>query len=68
MNGLLSLSLVLVAFVKLRMATIRFVMSACLLAYLSVCLSACMGQLGSNWTDFHKVWTFKYSSIICSGI
>jgi hypothetical protein len=36
-----------VLFAKLRKATIRFVMCTC--------LSVRMEQLGSHWTDFHKI-------------
>jgi hypothetical protein len=39
------------AFVKLRKATISFVMTVCL----SVPLSVHMKKLGSHWTDFHEI-------------
>ena len=39
--------LFLVAFAKLRKATISFVMS--------VCLSVRMEQLGHHWEDFHEI-------------
>ena len=37
------------AFAKLQKATVRFVMSVCL------CLSGCMEQHGSHWTDFDEI-------------
>jgi hypothetical protein len=43
----------LVAFAKLRKATISFVMS--------VCLSVGIEQLGSNSTDFNEIWHFTIS-------
>jgi len=36
------------AFTKLQKATISFVMY--------VCLSVCIEQLGSHWTDFYEIW------------
>jgi hypothetical protein len=42
------IALFLGAFAKLWKATISFVMSAC--------PSVRMEQLGSRWTDFHKIW------------
>jgi len=41
----------LVAFVKLRKATISFIMSV----HPSARLSARMEQLGSHWTHFHEI-------------
>jgi hypothetical protein len=47
------------AFEKLQKATISFVMHACVpvgpSVRPSVCLSVCTEQLGSHWTDFHKI-------------
>jgi len=43
-----------VRFRKITKATIIFVMSVCLSIRPSVCLSVCMEQLGSHWTDFHE--------------
>jgi hypothetical protein len=39
------------AIAALRKATISFV--------ISVCLSVRMEQLGSQWTDFHKIWYLR---------
>jgi hypothetical protein len=46
----------MVAFAKLRKATISFDTSVCLYVCLSpsVCLSVRMEHLGSNWKDFTK--------------
>ena len=51
---------VLRAFVKLRKATINFVMSVCL----SVHLSVRMEQLGSHWTYFNNIWYLRFFSKI----
>jgi hypothetical protein len=49
------------AFAKLRKATISFVMSVCLSVCQSFRPSVRMEQLGSQWTDFRKIW-FEYFS------
>jgi hypothetical protein len=38
-------------FKKLQNATISFVISGCP----SICLSVCMAQLISHWSDFHEI-------------
>ena len=43
------------AFAKLWKATISFVMT--------VCLSVCMDQLGSHWTDFHEIWYLFFENL-----
>jgi hypothetical protein len=53
---------VLGSFVKLRKATISFVMYICL----SVCLSVRLEKLGSHWwTHFHEIWYLIIFSKIC---
>ena len=42
------------AFTTLRKATVSCVMSVPSATFLSVCVE----QLGSHWTDFHKMWWF----------
>jgi hypothetical protein len=47
---------VLSAFAKLRNVTVIFVMSVCLSLSLFVRASVRMKELGSHWTNFHKIW------------
>jgi hypothetical protein len=44
------------AFVKLRKATVSFVISVCI----STRLFVCMEQLGSHWTYFYEIWNLSF--------